>query len=115
MAAAAHRWPPPPLAPLATTRPGLSKATEERHTDGVDCARFFREWCEEHGLSVRDLNAMTTIAVSLCGKKLAGEVDVGLRDLKRFPPRYRREFLLAFDAWCDVEERRARTARNHHG
>ncbi len=108
-------WPPQPVPAhtASTTKSGQDQPKPERRTIAEECARFVRDWCKAHGLNAAALNEITTITVSLCARKLAGELDVGLRDLRKFPPRYRREFILAFDAWCDVEERRALAHSNH--
>lgn len=85
-------------------RPGISKCRPDRGETSQHVGQWFRAWCVERRISARDLAAILDITSSRAARKLSGELPVSLADIRRFPPRYRGEFVLAFVSWCSATD-----------
>lgn len=84
----------------AKSGPGLRRCSPERAADHDRATQWFRSWCQRNNISVRDLAAILDVAIAVAEKKLNGKSPLNTTDIKRFPPRFRNDLLLAYGAYC---------------
>lgn len=113
------RWPPPPAPPLSEARAKYipreqSTPKKDRADDAKEIAEWFRDvWCAENGITAETLQALTGLSLTVASAKLADGSLFNFRDIRRFPPRYRRELLFAYEAWCVVQDAKPKKSEPH--
>ncbi len=74
--------------------PGLASCSPERYSLHTELASWFRHWCRDRNISVRDLAVILDGTLALAQKKLDGRSPVTAVDVCKFPTRYRAELAL---------------------
>lgn len=68
-------------------KPALAKCSPERESLGREQARWFREWCLQNHISIRDLAAILQVNISVAEKKLSAKSPITEIDIAMFPER----------------------------